>query len=61
MAKLDGSRYLVTGGAGYVGSHVVAMLRDRGDQVTVYDNLRTGHRAAVPADVPLIPLMLGRP
>lgn len=47
-------RYLVTGGAGYVGSHVVAMLRDRGDQVTVYDNLRTGHRAAVPADVPLI-------
>jgi len=47
-------RYLVTGGAGYVGSHVVAMLRDRGDQVTVYDNLRTGHRAAVPADVTLV-------
>ena len=59
MAKLDGSRYLVTGGAGYVGSHVVAMLRDRGDQVTVYDNLRTGHRAAVPADVPLIEADLG--
>lgn len=47
-------RYLVTGGAGYVGSHVVAMLRDRGNHVTVYDNLRTGHRAAVPADVPLV-------
>ena len=59
MAKLDGGRYLVTGGAGYVGSHVVAMLRDRGDRVTVYDNLRTGHRAAVPADVPLIEADLG--
>jgi UDP-glucose 4-epimerase len=42
-------RFLVTGGAGYVGSHVVAALLDRGDAVTVLDNLRTGHRAAVPA------------
>src|ERR1700733_1069699 len=40
-------RFLVTGGAGYVGSHVVAALVDRGDDVVVIDNLRTGHRAAV--------------
>jgi UDP-glucose 4-epimerase len=39
---------LVTGGAGYVGSHLVAALADRGAAVTVLDNLRTGHRAAVP-------------
>ena len=42
-------RFLVTGGAGFVGSHLVAALLDRGDDVTVLDNLRTGHRAAVPA------------
>jgi UDP-glucose 4-epimerase len=47
-------RYLVTGGAGYVGSHTVLALRDAGHEVTVYDNLRQGHREAVPPDVPLI-------
>ncbi|PYD75435.1 UDP-glucose 4-epimerase GalE [Novacetimonas pomaceti] len=46
--------YLVTGGAGFVGSHVVLALRDAGHSVVVFDNLSTGHRAAVPADVPLI-------
>jgi len=47
-------RFLVTGGAGFVGSHVVAALLDRGDSVTVLDNLRTGHRAAVPAGAAFI-------
>lgn len=52
-------RYLVTGGAGYVGSHTVLALLDAGHQVTVYDNLRQGHREAVPAQVPLIEADIG--
>lgn len=40
---------LVCGGAGYIGSHMVAWLARRGWQVTVLDNLSTGHRQAVPA------------
>lgn len=42
-------RYLVTGGAGYVGSHVALALLEDGHEVTVLDNLSTGHRAAIPA------------
>ncbi len=37
-------RILVTGGAGYIGSHTARLLRRRGHQVTIYDNLSTGHR-----------------
>ena len=40
-------RFLVTGGAGFVGSHLVAELLDRGASCVVLDNLRTGHREAV--------------
>jgi UDP-glucose 4-epimerase len=47
-------RYLVTGGAGYVGSHLVAALVERGDTVVVLDNLCTGHREAVPPGVDLV-------
>jgi UDP-glucose 4-epimerase len=38
----------VTGGAGYIGSIVVERLLTRGDEVTIVDNLSTGHRDAVP-------------
>ena len=37
-------RILVTGGAGYVGSHAIRSLARHGHQVAVYDNLSTGHR-----------------
>lgn len=40
-------RVLVTGGAGYIGSHVSAELIRQGDDVIVYDNLYQGHAAAV--------------
>ena len=44
---------LVTGGAGYIGSVTVELLRARGEGVVILDNLSRGHREAVPADVPL--------
>ena len=40
---------LVTGGAGYIGSHAVRLLSRAGHDVWVYDNLSLGHRSAVPA------------
>jgi UDP-glucose 4-epimerase len=45
---------LVTGGAGYIGSHAVLALRDAGFTVVVIDNLVTGFRWAVPDDVPFV-------
>jgi UDP-glucose 4-epimerase len=45
---------LVTGGAGYIGSIVNQELRRAGHNVVVYDNLCTGHAAAVPPGTPLI-------
>jgi UDP-glucose 4-epimerase len=44
---------LVTGGAGYIGSHMVLALRDRGEEVVVIDNLSTGFPWALPPDVKL--------
>jgi len=44
---------LVTGGAGYIGSHAVLALADRGVPVCVIDNLTTGFRFAIPDGVPL--------
>ncbi|MFF5505507.1 UDP-glucose 4-epimerase GalE [Streptomyces roseolus] len=47
-------RYLVTGGAGYVGGTVAAHLLERGDRVTVLDDLSTGFREGVPAGAEFI-------
>ncbi|HWK34568.1 MAG TPA: UDP-glucose 4-epimerase GalE [Hyphomicrobium sp.] len=45
---------LVTGGAGYIGSHMVLELLDSGENVVVLDNLSTGFRWAVPANATLV-------
>lgn len=45
---------LVTGGAGYIGSHVVMALRAHGWQVVVLDDLSTGSRDVIPDDVALV-------
>ncbi|MCC5891798.1 UDP-glucose 4-epimerase GalE [Exiguobacterium sp.] len=42
---------LVVGGAGYIGSHAVRALLDRGQEVIVIDNLQTGHIESVPSEV----------
>jgi UDP-glucose 4-epimerase len=46
-------RAVVTGGAGFIGSHVVDALLARGDEVHVVDNLATGKRERVPAEAAL--------
>ncbi|MDP4126873.1 MAG: UDP-glucose 4-epimerase GalE [Bacillota bacterium] len=46
------SSILVTGGAGYIGSHTVRVLRQKGAQVVILDSLVTGHRESVPEEVP---------
>lgn len=44
-------KILVTGGAGYIGSHFVKLLIENGHQVIVLDNLSRGHREAVPQNI----------
>lgn len=46
-SKKNPMHILVCGGAGYIGSHMVALLLERGHEVTVLDNLSTGYRDAV--------------
>ena len=52
------TRYLVTGGAGFIGSHIVAALAEAGGEVRVLDNLSTGKRGNVPAS-PRVTLIEG--
>ncbi|HEY4146752.1 UDP-glucose 4-epimerase GalE [Pinirhizobacter sp.] len=47
-------KVLICGGAGYVGSHMVRYLVANQHEVVVYDDLSTGHREAVPAQVPFV-------
>jgi UDP-glucose 4-epimerase len=46
--------WLLTGGAGYIGSHIVRALRSAGKNVVVYDDLSTGFASFVPVGVPLV-------
>ncbi|MFD0315347.1 UDP-glucose 4-epimerase GalE [Streptomyces flavalbus] len=46
--------WLITGGAGYIGAHVVRALTAAGERAVVYDDLSTGLAQRVPADVPLV-------
>jgi UDP-glucose 4-epimerase len=50
---------LVTGGAGYIGSHAVLALHDAGWPVLVADNLSNGRRESVPEGVPLLEVDVG--
>jgi UDP-glucose 4-epimerase len=45
---------LITGGAGYIGSHMVHELVDAGEPVVVLDNLSTGFRFLIPGSVPFV-------
>jgi UDP-glucose 4-epimerase len=48
------STWLVTGGAGFIGSHLCEALVARGDQIRVLDDLSTGHRENLPPGTPLL-------
>jgi UDP-glucose 4-epimerase len=52
---------LVTGGAGYIGSHYVQYAREQGEAVIVLDNMAYGHKEAIPEDVELVIGQMGDP
>ncbi len=52
--RSNNKKILVTGGAGYVGSHVVKALRDAGESPVVFDNLSTGLRENLLPGIPFI-------
>lgn len=54
LATLPRMHILVVGGAGYIGSHTVRQLLAAGHQVTVLDNLSSGHAQALPPQVALV-------
>ena len=47
-------KVLITGGAGYIGAHMIRVLSERGYKPVVFDNFSTGYRDYVPAGVTLI-------
>lgn len=47
-------KILITGGAGYIGSHMVRLLLEKGYCPVVFDNLSTGYRSFVPKGVPFV-------
>ena len=47
-------KILVTGGAGFIGSHVARLLLAAGHSVTILDNLESGHKEAIPKEVKLV-------
>lgn len=51
---MESKHILVTGGAGYIGSHMTRLLIEKGYEVTVLDNLSTGHMDFVPPQARLI-------
>jgi nucleoside-diphosphate-sugar epimerase len=57
-AELSGRKFLVTGGAGFVGSRIVARLADTGADVRVLDDFSTGTRESLP-DAPTIEIVEG--
>jgi len=58
---MSGKRVLVTGGAGFIGSHVAEAYRDRGDRVWVVDDLSTGRASNVPEGVEFRRMDIGDP
>ncbi len=54
VRRMPPVRVIVTGGAGFIGSHVVEALAARGDEVVVVDSLATGKRENVPASAELV-------
>ncbi|MEU7649561.1 UDP-glucose 4-epimerase GalE [Streptomyces huasconensis] len=46
--------WLITGGAGYIGAHVVRAMTEAGERAVVYDDLSTGIAGRLPAEVPLV-------
>lgn len=51
--------WMVTGGAGYIGGHIVKALNESGHGVVAFDDLSTGEQRKVPSDVPLVEASVG--